>query len=74
MPANGELSEKSGVYKTLCCDAEIVIGVGIAFPDCPNHANLPTKWKELPDVDPMPANSSRKECLRTRTDEPDVTI
>ena len=52
MPANGELSEKSGVYKTLCCDAEIVISVGVAFPDCPNHANLPTKWKELPDVDP----------------------
>ena len=51
MPANGELSRKFGVYKTLCCDAEIVIGVGVAFPDCPNHANLPTNWKELPDVD-----------------------
>jgi len=52
MPANGELSEKFGVYKTLCCDAEIVIGIGVPFPDCPNHLNLPTKWKELPDVDP----------------------
>ena len=52
MPANGELSEKFGVYKTLCCDAEIVIGVGVAFPACPNHANVTTHWTELPDADP----------------------
>jgi len=42
MPANGELSKDFGVYKTLCCDAEIVIGLGAPFPDCPNHKNLPT--------------------------------
>jgi hypothetical protein len=52
MPANGELSEKFGVDETLCCGAEIVIGVGVAFPDWRNHANLPTDRKELPDVDP----------------------
>jgi hypothetical protein len=52
MPRNGELSETFGVYRTLCCDAEIVIGVGIPFPDCPNHKNLPTEWKQLSDIDP----------------------
>jgi len=52
MPANGELSKDFGVYKTLCCDAEIVIGLGAPFPDCPNHKNLPTQWKLLPNEEP----------------------
>ncbi len=52
MPSNGDVSERFGVYKTICCDAEIVIGVGVRFPDCPNHRKLPTVWKPLPDVDP----------------------
>jgi hypothetical protein len=52
MPSNGETSKNFGVYKTLCCDAEIVIGVGVVFPDCPNHKNLPTQWKQLSDVVP----------------------
>ena len=50
MPANGEVSTKFGTYKTLCCDAEIVIASGVVFPDCPNHPRLPTQWKELQDV------------------------
>ena len=52
MPRNGEKSETFGVYRTLCCDAEIVISVGVVFPDCPNHKKLPTEWKHLPDRDP----------------------
>jgi len=52
MPSNGDISGVFGVFKTVCCDAEIVIGVGVAFPDCPNHRNLPTEWKQIPDVDP----------------------
>jgi len=36
----------------LCCEAEIVIGVGVAFPDCPNQKNLPTEWKQVSDLDP----------------------
>jgi len=52
MPQNGETNRIFGVFRTLCCDAEIVIGVGLAFPDCPNHKNLPTEWKQIPDVDP----------------------
>jgi len=49
---NGELNQTLGVYRTLCCDAEIVIGFGVPFPDCPNHPNLPTEWKRKADVDP----------------------
>jgi hypothetical protein len=64
MPRNGETAAKSGVYKTLCCDAEIVIGIGVLFPGCPNHKDLCTEWKPLeanPDGDSMyesnPSNS-----------------
>ena len=53
MPSNGEVSKKLAVYKTVCCDAEIVIGVGVVFPDCPNHVHLTTEWKELSGVDPV---------------------
>ena len=45
MPGNGEINSEFGVYKTLCCDVEIVITQGATFPDCPNHANLSTVWK-----------------------------
>ena len=49
MPANGEISKKFGVYKNLCCGAEIVIAEGAAFPDCPNHPRLTTVWKTAPE-------------------------
>jgi hypothetical protein len=52
MPQNGDISKTFGVYRTLCCGAEIILGVGAAFPDCPNHENLPTEWKQITDVDP----------------------
>jgi hypothetical protein len=52
MPCNGDVSKTFGVYRTLCCDAEIVIGVGVPFPDCPNHKNLTTEWKQVYDADP----------------------
>src|SRR2546422_2113221 len=51
MPSNGQISKIFGVFKTVCCDAEIVIGVGVLFPDCPNHKHLSTEWKQMPDVD-----------------------
>jgi hypothetical protein len=52
MPANGEISKTFGVFKTVCCDAEIVIGIGVPFPDCPNHKHLTTEWKYIADLDP----------------------
>jgi len=42
---NGNKNTKFGVYKTVCCGYEIVIGAGITFPDCPKHLKLPTEWK-----------------------------
>jgi hypothetical protein len=52
VPGNGEVSKVFGVFKTLCCDAEIVIAVGTIFPDCPNHKNLTTEWNQITDADP----------------------
>ena len=45
MPSNGEINSEFGVYKTLCCDVEIVITQDAPFPDCPNHPKLSTIWK-----------------------------
>jgi hypothetical protein len=64
MPRNGETSKTFGVYRTLCCDAEIVIGVGVAFPDCPNHKNLPTQWKQIADADPATHEPNRLGKIR----------
>ena len=47
MPQNGEINEKFGVYKSLCCGAEIVIREGATFPGCPNHRSLTTIWNPL---------------------------
>ena len=52
MPKNSEISKVFGVFKTVCCDAEIAISVGAPFPDCPNHKKLPTEWKQIADADP----------------------
>jgi len=49
VPQNGEGNPKFGVYKSLCCGAEIVINAGAIFPDCPNHPKLTTIWKPLLD-------------------------
>jgi hypothetical protein len=47
VPKNGEANPKSGIYRTLCCGAEIVINAGSAFPDCPKHPKLTTIWKPV---------------------------
>ena len=49
MPQNGAVNEKFGVYKSVCCGAEIVITAGATFPDCPNHQKLTTFWKPVMD-------------------------
>ena len=53
MPQNSEVNQKFGVYKSVCCGSEIVIGAGTIFPDCPNHPRLTTMWKLLPDSENM---------------------
>ena len=52
MPDNGELNVTFGIYRSLCCDAEIFIGAGVPFPDCPNHKKLPTEWEHLANTNP----------------------
>ena len=54
MPQNGDVNKKFGVYRTLCCGAEVVISAGASFPDCPRHPKLPTKWKAISDDRPIP--------------------
>lgn len=49
MPANGEINNEFGVYRSLCCGLEIVLTAGATFPDCPNHPKLPTVWKSISD-------------------------
>jgi len=48
VPLNGEANQKSGLHKSACCGAEIVINAGSTFPDCPNHPEL-TFWKPVLD-------------------------
>ena len=46
---NGDMNERTGRYKSVCCSSEILVAAGLTFPDCPNHRNLPTIWKPVPD-------------------------
>src|SRR5204862_7967115 len=46
-----EPNARFGVYKTLCCDVEMVIDKGHVFPDCPKHTRLTTAWKAINDTD-----------------------
>jgi hypothetical protein len=54
MPRNGEINREFGIYKNLCCGAEIVIPENVTFPDCAIHNHLPTEWKNITNVDHIP--------------------
>ena len=47
MPKSGEKNKEFGIYKNVCCDAEIVISVRATFPHCPNHPTHATTWSPL---------------------------
>jgi len=47
----GQVNQKFGVYKSVCCGFEIVISKGAIFPYCPDHLRLITTWKLLADED-----------------------
>jgi hypothetical protein len=51
MPQNGEINPTFGLYRNVCCGLEIIIREGVKFPDCRNHAKLPTIWKPIGVVD-----------------------
>ena len=59
MPENGEINQRFGVYKSLCCGYEIIIREGATFPECPNHMKLTTVWKAV-DFDVIPITEIRK--------------
>jgi hypothetical protein len=67
VPQNGEKNTRFGVYRTVCCGAEIVITEGTIFPDCPNHPGLTTKWKSAID-DPIPRASDLAKTKKKRND------
>jgi hypothetical protein len=60
MPGNGEINTKFGVYRTACCGAEIIIREGATFPNCPNHPELTTVWKQI-EVEIVDAITIKKE-------------
>ena len=66
MPMNGEINIHFGVYKSLCCDAEIVIPSGAVFPECPNHSRLTTVWRSLVN-DKIPHVSEIAELKQNET-------
>jgi hypothetical protein len=51
MPNNGEINERFGLYKSLCCGREVIVRQGEPFPDCPNHPRLSTIWKPVGSED-----------------------
>jgi hypothetical protein len=63
MPQNGDINKTLGVYKSLCCGAEITIRAGAKFPECENHPEVTTVWQPI-DVD-KPADSSEKPDRRS---------
>jgi hypothetical protein len=46
---DGEVNRQFGIYRNMCCSAEIVIPEGVTFPRCAEHAC--TEWKDITDVD-----------------------
>jgi hypothetical protein len=57
VPKNREVNKEFGIYKNLCCGAEIVIPENVTFPDCAIHKNLPTEWKNITNTDRIPRAS-----------------
>jgi len=64
VPHNGQVNEKFGVYKSLCCGAEIVITKGAIFPKCPDHPRYTTTWKLLPEEDMTDVTNKKKSASK----------
>ena len=64
MPKNGEVNTQFGLYRSLCCDRELMIRAGETFPDCPRHKNLSTVWK-LIKAEVVQANTTGKKSGST---------
>ncbi len=57
LPKHGDVNIQFGVYKNACCGTEIVIPVGVTFPDCARHLDMSTEWKRLRNEDRIPRAS-----------------
>jgi len=51
---DGEVNRQFGIYKSTCCNAEIVIPEGVTFPQCAKH--VCTEWKDITEVDSTPCD------------------
>jgi hypothetical protein len=51
MPRKGEINRAFGVYKNVCCGAEIVIPENVTFPGCATHSHHATEWKNTTQID-----------------------
>jgi len=60
MPCNGEINRRFGIYKSVCCGAEIVIPEDVIFPSCPKHGKLPTEWINITDGETVPTQLDSK--------------
>ena len=60
MPKSGEVNEKFGVYKSVCCGFEIVITKGATFTNCPDDFRHPATWNLLPDEDMTQLTDKKK--------------
>jgi hypothetical protein len=63
MPQNGEVNQRFGVYRNVCCGQEIMIRERATFPDCKKHPKLTTIWKPV-DV---PKGSTEANGFRRKT-------
>ena len=41
---SGDKNTSFGIFRSVCCEREIVIIDGATFPECPKHRHLPTEW------------------------------
>jgi hypothetical protein len=49
MSRDSEVNRQFGIYRSVCCRAEIVIPEGVTFPQCAKHYR--TEWQDVTDMD-----------------------
>ena len=64
VPQKGEINDRLGVYKSVCCDLEIIITKGASFPNCPDHPRDTTIWKLYSDENTAPRTGKKKSELK----------
>ena len=66
MRRNGEVNQEFGIYRNVCCGAEIVIPEGVTFPECAEHSDLITEWENITHTDRMPNSRELDPKKRTK--------